>query len=147
MTRVQRHRSAAALAQNNLCYYCRWPMWNGDDKSLPDYKRPYELTKRQARRLLCTAEHLTPKAEDGPDTTGNIVAACVVCNQRRAQSYASLSPADYKTVVEERVSKGDWHAASYRKVIGRQPAKPNAAPKRRPRKPAPKVNGHAHAAM
>lgn len=72
---VKRHRLKAAERQGWRCYWCGVPMKiheHSDHVSHP----PDTLT----------AEHLTPRSKGGRNTKDNIVAACLRCNQDRADN-------------------------------------------------------------
>lgn len=112
----QRFRVAAVIHQNNLCFYCSWPMWNGADDSLPDFCDAFGVTTRQAKMLRCTAEHLKAVQDGGRDTRANIVAACEICNRRRHPAHRALSWEDYRAHVKRRVAARRWHPASDYKV-------------------------------
>jgi HNH endonuclease len=121
-TEVQKSRNRAVIRQNNLCFYCRLPMWNGEDDSLSDFCEVYKFSTRQAVRLRCTAEHLRAIQDGGKTTAANIVAACDTCNKRRHARHGRLSWTDYKAFVEKRVAAGRWHHASFYKVLGSGPS-------------------------
>ena len=90
-TDLQKHRNSAVIRQNNLCFYCRLPMWNGEEETLTDFRQAFGFSTRQAKMLRCTAEHLKPAQDGGGDTRQNIVAACEICNRRRHPCHAELS--------------------------------------------------------
>lgn len=77
-SRLQKHRSSAAKAQQGLCIYCC-----------------QQLGKR------ATAEHLRARCDGGTDRRDNIAAAHRRCNQGRHADpqRASMAPADYATLV------------------------------------------------
>ena len=123
----KRHRNSAVIRQNNLCFYCRLPMWNGEEEALVDFRQAFGFSSRQAKMLRCTAEHLKPAQDGGRDTQLNIVAACEICNRRRHPRHAALSWEAYRAFVRERVALRRWHPVSFFKVIGNSSAP--AAPK------------------
>nr|WP_238587784.1 HNH endonuclease [Caenimonas sp. SL110] len=77
---------------------------------------PHELiqlfgyTRRQARQLQCTAEHLVPRCEGGGDNQSNIVAACRRCNQARHKRSDPPSPERFVQIVQARLARDRWHA-------------------------------------
>jgi hypothetical protein len=75
------------------------------------------MTSRQAKKLLCTAEHLKPVQDGGRDTARNIVASCEVCNKRRHEHHADMSWEEYRSHVRKHVAEGGWHSASFFNVI------------------------------
>lgn len=77
-SRLQKHRSSAAKAQQGLCIYCCQP-----------------LGKR------ATAEHLRARCDGGTDRRDNIAAAHGRCNQGRHSDSrcASLASDDYANLV------------------------------------------------
>lgn len=100
-------RHKAARCQDWRCYYCGMPMW--DDDPNPFVIR-HRLTERSAQTLKCTAEHLTAQCEGGKDRAGNIVAACLTCNQRRHRTSKPKTPNDYRQYIQRRIRKGKWHS-------------------------------------
>lgn len=103
-----RPRTIAYTRQSGRCFYCGLPMWSGDSK---DFATRHGLSLAQARFLQCTAEHLEARRDGGSDVPSNIAAACLRCNQRRHKR-KNPPPADrYKTFVQGRVRKGQWHDA------------------------------------
>lgn len=66
--RLRRFRAEACERQGGKCYYCQCAMTFDDDPPKP---------------TTCTAEHLKPRADGGPTTRRNIVAACARCNHAR----------------------------------------------------------------
>ncbi|NLD53896.1 MAG: HNH endonuclease [Burkholderiaceae bacterium] len=100
-------RRQAFHRQCRRCYYCGVTMWLLSPDELPGGSP----SAAAADRLRCTAEHLVPKSEGGPDTVSNIVAACAHCNHTRHRRPRPLLPADYRHLVARRVSRGAWHPA------------------------------------
>ncbi|MGR9076300.1 HNH endonuclease [Rhizobium leguminosarum] len=94
-SRIRILRHAAAERQEWQCYYCSFPMWEGDPEV---FKTRYSVSSREVRRFRCTAEHLTAQFDGGRDIEENIVVACHYCNRTRhrrkrpkdAESYASF---------------------------------------------------------
>jgi hypothetical protein len=98
-------RYAAYVAQSCRCFYCTVPMWEGE----PDqFAAKYGITLRQARLLLCTAEHLEPKSEGGSNAAANIVAACLNCNRTRHRARVPREPAAYRQKVRSRMARDRW---------------------------------------
>lgn len=99
-------RSTAFERQGGRCYYCDFPVWRG---SIEQFARLHGITLGQARQFQCTAEHLLARQDGGGDERGNIVAACLVCNQRRHKRKLDLGHEIYREFVRWRLSKGKWH--------------------------------------
>jgi 5-methylcytosine-specific restriction endonuclease McrA len=99
-------RSTAFERQGGRCYYCDFPMWRG---SIEYFARLHGITLGQARQLQCTAEHLLARQDGGGDGRSNIVAACLVCNQRRHKRKLAPEPEAYRTLVQQRLNQGRWH--------------------------------------
>ncbi len=84
-------------------------MWDeGEGETFADV---LSIPNRLAATLRCTAEHLTAKADGGPTTPRNIVAACRTCNMRRHRRRSPKPPDSYKMLVENRLARGAWHPA------------------------------------
>ena len=79
--------------------------------NLKAFAKATGLSLSLTRQLVCTAEHLKAKSEGGRDTSDNIVAACLVCNQRRHKRKTPPDPSRYKALVTQRLHKGKWHVA------------------------------------
>lgn len=103
---VQKARDRATLRQAGLCHYCGLPM-------LPQSSSPTDTL----RSFAPSAEHLVARCEGGGDHTSNIVAAHIVCNQRRHKRKYALTPDEYKRLVMARVARGRWHPASVLKRL------------------------------
>lgn len=99
-------RSTAFERQGGRCYYCNFPMWRG---SIEHFARLHGITFGQARQFQCTAEHLLARQDGGGDGRGNIVAACLVCNQRRHKRKQPPEPEIYRELVQRRLNRGQWH--------------------------------------
>jgi hypothetical protein len=67
------------------------------------------ITKKLAKRLRCTAEHLIARQDGGTDDRGNIVAACLHCNATRHQASEALSPDEYRKHVMRFIRRQEWH--------------------------------------
>jgi 5-methylcytosine-specific restriction endonuclease McrA len=107
MTRLVSLRRRAAARQSHRCYYCGLPMWEKDPTS---FAQTYRLTERQAQLFKCTAEHLHPRSEGGPNSELNIVAACLYCNRRRHAEPNPRSASEYKLFVDAHMKTGRWRA-------------------------------------
>ena len=92
---ISRLRSLAFHKQGGLCYYCDLPMFEIDST---EFCSRWNLTTRQAKQFLCTAEHLVPRCEGGKDSRANIVAACWRCNQTRHRRKDPPSPERWKQI-------------------------------------------------
>lgn len=99
-------RSTAFERQGGRCYYCDFPMWRG---SIEQFVRLYGITLGQARQFQCTAEHLLARQDGGGDGRSNIVAACLVCNQRHHKRKQPPKPEIYRELVQQRLNRGLWH--------------------------------------
>ena len=104
---LQALRRAAAESQDNLCYYCRCPMWHSDVRH---FSETFGLSEPQAQLLQCTAEHLQAKRDGGRNTKTNVVAACRFCNTRRHARPKPLEPDRYRQLVQRRLASGRWLA-------------------------------------
>ena len=111
---ISRSRQSAYIAQGGRCFYCGYAMWL---LSRVEVTQPYGITKKQANRLKCTAEHLIPRSEGGRDLQANIVAACVHCNTTRHKKKNPPNPNRYLVMVCSRIAKGSWHFAEVVKAM------------------------------
>lgn len=107
-------RERAAVAQHHSCYYCGFPMWQGD---VADFASRFAIRKRAALRFQCTAEHVSALGDGGTTTTGNIVAACHYCNQMRHRRNGRISSETFLALVRRRVGKHAWHPVQFYKLI------------------------------
>lgn len=105
MANLQSLRQQAARRQSLRCYYCESPMWERD---VATFSASFGLSKAQSNLLRCTAEHLKPKSEGGPENSANIVAACLFCNRTRHKAKNPLPPQSYKVYVRKRMQRGHW---------------------------------------
>jgi len=105
-SRIRILRRAAAERQVWQCYYCTFPMWEGDPEVL---KTRYSLTSREVRRFRCTAEHLKARCDGGRDIEENVVAACHFCNRTRHRRKRPMDAESYASLVRSRIEKGRWH--------------------------------------
>lgn len=106
MTKLTIIRNEKLIQQNNLCYYCKQPMWRS---AAADFAQNHQISSKKARLLQATAEHLIPKSEGGKDTPTNIVAACAYCNQHRHRTKIPLTPDAHQKKVKNRLLLGKWH--------------------------------------
>ncbi|WP_350036489.1 HNH endonuclease [Pseudohaliea sp.] len=81
-------------------------MWQNSAEELVSR---YGITRKQARLLQCTGEHLTPHSENGSAEKTNIVAACVYCNRTRHRAKKPMDPLSYGSQVKKRLISGRWH--------------------------------------
>lgn len=98
--RIAKLRDAAFAQQRGRCWYCGYQMVPASTVGAPK------------GRFACTAEHLVPRSEGGPDTSQNIKAACWFCNVTRHKMRMVLTPEAYRLHVRERLAKGKWHPCS-----------------------------------
>jgi len=110
-SRIRILRRAAAERQEWNCYYCSFPMWEGDPAV---FKTRYSLTSREVRRFRCTAEHLKARCDGGRDIEENIVAACHYCNRTRHSKKRPKDADSYASFVRSRIEKGRWHPVRLR---------------------------------
>jgi hypothetical protein len=79
-------------------------MWDADGE---DFRKLHGLTKKMLWQFKCTAEHLIDRAAGGGDTPDNVVAACLLCNNRRSEW--GVSSADFKVIAEKlEAAGGRW---------------------------------------
>ena len=114
MKRLVRLRLAAFAHQHGRCYYCQLVM--AQTHELEAFAACHGISRKQARALECTAEHLQARCDGGKDCPENIVAACRLCNQRRHKRPRPLCPQAFQELVRHRMDKGRWHCE---KVLSR----------------------------
>lgn len=85
-------------------------MW---EKKPDAFISKYGVTRKQSMLLRCTAEHLNAKYAGGKNTSANIVAACLYCNQKRHARRFPLDPLEYRALVQKRIEKGGWFIESF----------------------------------
>ncbi|KAB2891612.1 MAG: HNH endonuclease [Desulfobulbaceae bacterium] len=113
-SRLTRNRSKAFKNQKGLCFYCNKPMW---EENIQEFSSRNGLTIKQAYRLRCTAEHLIARCDGGTDSSRNIVAACLRCNQSRHRTRKQApSPTIYRKRVLKIMRKGGWHNQAIHKL-------------------------------
>jgi hypothetical protein len=66
---ITKHRITAFKYQNGRCHYCGLPMWL---KQPTELTAKYKISKGEASRLRCTAEHLLARRDGGSDTDGTV---------------------------------------------------------------------------
>lgn len=146
MPKLQRLRTNAFHAQHGRCCYCGLPMWNAS----PDELKAIGLSPRTSAPLRCTAEHLVAQQDGGKDVTGNIAAACWLCNTRRHKRKSPPAASEYKVFVRKRMHKGKWHCESVLRAMSKVVYQSHAHPRTRtPSPPAARPTGllgHAGAA-
>lgn len=103
---VQSARKQACIRQGWHCHYCGLPMLQS---STPEAERMPGLRD--------SAEHLVARRDGGGNERLNIVAAHIVCNQRRHARRRDLSPEVFQAMVRTRVSKGRWHPEAVVRVL------------------------------
>jgi 5-methylcytosine-specific restriction endonuclease McrA len=81
-------------------------MW---ERSPDEYARKFGIKLAQAQRLKCTAEHLQARSVGGKDTSENIVAACLHCNQARHKMHPAPDHTKFRRIVQQQSSNGCWH--------------------------------------
>ena len=131
---VLRARRLAASTQAFYCFYCSLPMWERDCTA---HARRLGVPRAAAKLLRCTAEHLLPHADGGPDLPNNIAAACVFCNRMRHQLPTVLPPARYRVLVQHRVRVGTWFEGYPALAAWGKQFATNAAPSRAPSEAQP----------
>lgn len=110
MNKIAKLRIQSALIQQCRCFYCGLAMI---EPALPQFT-PKELKPKLQKYLLCTAEHLTARKDQGRDTAQNIVAACWWCNTRRhkGRKENAPNPQQYRQRVQSLMKRGRWHPVS-----------------------------------
>ncbi|GIK24403.1 MAG: HNH endonuclease [Rhodocyclaceae bacterium] len=107
MTKLISKRTKASKAQSGRCFYCDVPMCEGN---LKIFAAEHRISPAEAKRLQLTAEHLKARRDGGKDSSINIVAACLHCNQRRHTRRRPLSPDKFRVHVRKRMAQGRWHS-------------------------------------
>lgn len=111
---VRKFRKQAYVKQQGRCCYCNARMWLEDPTR---FAVGAKISLRASRLFLCTAEHLVPKCEGGPDSASNIAAACLFCNARRHRRHSALSADAYSDLVRRRIQSGRWLPKELRHVV------------------------------
>ena len=112
--KIQKSRLLAFKRQNGRCYYCDFPMWL---RNLDDFTSKYGISVSQAKRLMCTAEHLIARQDGGSDASKNIVAACWFCNSARHKRTSALSSEAFKKLVFQRIKQLKWHQQQFHHML------------------------------
>ena len=106
-SQLARLRSLAFVRQQGRCCYCDLPMWVDHPER---FAQVHGITLAQAGWHQCTAEHLLPRQDGGPDSETNIAAACKWCNTRRHRGRKQPpTPDRYRKLVRKRLAHGRWH--------------------------------------
>jgi hypothetical protein len=104
---IPKNRLLAFNDQHGRCYYCGAPMWI---EKKGEFSAKYRVSKKLAKRLRCTAEHLIARQDGGTDDRENIVAACYFCNStRHHHPLNALSPVKYRKKVLQCLRSQKWH--------------------------------------
>lgn len=115
-------RRKAYLRQSCRCCYCDFPIWERDPEP---FIRLFGVTRAEAGRLKCTAEHLKAQQDGGTHVESNIAAACRFCNTTRHKAREPLAPQAYRAKVQRRVAVGRWHPAGMHRLRGLGPGLPH----------------------
>ena len=81
-------------------------------------------TPREAGRLLCTAEHLTARADGGRNNSGNIAAACLHCNRARHRRKHPPGVDEFREEISRRMARRGWHPAWVHRLSSKGAAAP-----------------------
>jgi 5-methylcytosine-specific restriction endonuclease McrA len=103
---VQKNRLNAFIKQNGRCYYCGSLMWMENPQ---EFAKTHSISLKNAKQLLCTAEHVIAKCDGGTNSNENIVASCRHCNKTRHRRKNPPDSQKYKKQVQERVAQKKWH--------------------------------------
>lgn len=87
-TSLQKARERAFKLQNGCCFY-------------------FGQRMNQSPITKCTAEHLQARC-DGGRIAGNIVAACLYCNNERHRVERPMAPKAWRAHVGKQVQKRSW---------------------------------------
>lgn len=102
----QDFRRSAAKRQGHRCFYCGFPIWEQD---AADFAARYGISQAEARRFLCTAEHVLALGDGGTSRKDNIVAACNFCNRIRHRRKGRIAAQQFAALVQRRLAKQAWH--------------------------------------
>ncbi len=111
---LSKNRNKAFMHQEGRCFYCTSEMLL---ESPDDFMHRHGLSRVEAARFQCTAEHLIPRQDGGGNALANIVAACLFCNQKRHARAVPLSADPYKQFVIKRLRRSKWHPAQYHRLL------------------------------
>ena len=109
MCKLRKIRKIRFEQQGGRCHYCGLPMWQ-DDAAF--FAQVHGLSRKRARWLQASAEHLVARCDGGPDKLENIAAACIWCNKRRHSVKKVKAPEAYQKWVQRLMAQGKWHPAS-----------------------------------
>lgn len=105
-SKLVHHRKSAFIAQSHRCFYCKRLMW---ENNIESFAQAHNISLPQAKWFQCTAEHLDARKDGGKNTSQNIAAACLWCNQKRHKRKIVPSPEEFQLLVKQRLSKGRWY--------------------------------------
>ena len=103
---IRKNRLHAFEKQEGRCYYCGAPMWLENKRG---FAAKHRITKKLAKRLRCTAEHLNARKDGGNNNRENIAAACLYCNLTRHHVSEALPPNEYRKHVMRLIRRQEWH--------------------------------------
>ena len=107
-TPLVRLREISSQRQRGRCFYCQVLL---APARLETFAQRFQLSLAQVRGLQCTAEHLRARKNGGKDEPGNIVAACLKCNQSRHSHGRDSSPEEHKASIAKQIARKQWHKA------------------------------------
>ena len=111
---IPKNRLRAFSKQKGRCYYCDSPMWlEGRSK----FAAMHGITRKLAKSLRCTAEHLLARQDGGTDEMQNIVAACSFCNSMRHRVPNALSPVEYRKEIKLLLRCQVWHPREFQHLL------------------------------
>lgn len=111
---IPKNRLLAFEKQEGRCYYCRVPMWLENKR---EFAAKHRITKKLAKRLRCTAEHLNARKDGGKNNRENIAAACLYCNSTRHRASEALSPNEYRKHVRCHCRRHEWHPREFNHLM------------------------------
>ena len=111
-TPLKEYRERQAKKQAGRCFYCSFPMWSDDREA---FSNKYGISRAEALRFRCTAEHLRARCDGGKTCASNI-AACLFCNSHRHRRKEALAWEPFRIFVERRLKRGAWHPRPLHKV-------------------------------
>jgi len=103
---IAKKRLDAFHKQGGRCYYCKSLMWLKNRKK---FAKKHTVSKSEAKRFQCTAEHLTARSDGGTNEASNIVAACLFCNHTRHQKKRPRGFSEHRDFIQNRMKQGKWH--------------------------------------
>lgn len=111
---ISKNRLLAFKKQEGRCFYCGAPMWLENKR---EFAAKHRITKKLAKRLRCTAEHLNARKDGGNNNRENIAAACLYCNSTRHQASEALSHNEYRKHVMRLCRCHEWHPREFNLLI------------------------------